>query len=422
VRPVGSTEELLRELAPQVLAALLRRYRDFDMCEDAVQEALLAAATRWPAGDLPADPKAWLITVASRRMVDRLRSERSRRRREDAVAAGGQRLVAPAADAGVGGAGTNGHDDDADGADDVLALLFLCCHPALSGASQLALTLRAVGGLTTAEIAQAFFVPETTMGQRISRAKQSIAAAGARFELPVDDREGRLAVVMHVLYLMFNEGHTASAGARLVRADLTTEAIRLTRAIHRRLPDDTELGGLLALMLLTDARRAARVDATGGLLPLAAQDRDRWDDDEIREGIDLITAALPSGPIGPYQLQAAIAAVHAEAPSTDETDWLQILGLYDILCRVSPNPMADLNRVVAYGEVNGAPAALRLLDDLATDPRLSEHHRTYTVRAHLLERTGDLATARTNYRAAARRTQSLPEQRFLEGRAARLLQ
>jgi RNA polymerase sigma factor (sigma-70 family) len=407
----GRAEDRLRGLAPQVLGALVRRYGHFDACEDAVQEALLAAARQWPESGEPADPKAWLITVASRRLTDALRSDASRRRREEADAVrdpdGG--ALAPAA------------DQVPTDADDTLTLLFLCCHPSLSASSQLALTLRAVGGLTTAEIAAAYLVPEATMGQRISRAKQSIQAAGSEFAMPPAAELGaRLAVVLHVLYLMFNEGYTASSGPDLLRPDLTTEALRLTRDVHRQLPDEGEVTGLLALMLLTDARRAARTGPDGGLIPLAEQDRSRWDRALIREGVALVTQTLATARLGPYQVQAAIAAVHDEAPTADDTDWVQILALYRVLDRIAPNPMATLNQAVALAMVDGPDAGLELLATLDDDRRLDGHHRLLSVRAHLLELAGDDAGARDAFRAAARRTTSAPERRFLEARAARL--
>jgi RNA polymerase sigma factor (sigma-70 family) len=405
-------EDLLRGLAPQVLGVLVRRYRNFDAAEDAVQEALLAAAVQWREHGVPESPRGWLITVASRRLADQMRSDAARRRREDTVAAlvPGDEAVAPPPG-----------EERAPAEDDTLTLLLLCCHPALSPASQIALTLRAVGGLTTAEIARAFLVPEATMGQRISRAKQQIKAAGAGFEMPADpERSERLGAVLHVLYLIFNEGYTASSGPALQRAELTGEAIRLARAVHERAPDDGEAAGLLALMLLTDARRAARTAPDGELVPLAEQDRRRWNADSIREGIDLITEALARGPVGAYQLQAAIAAVHAEATRAEDTDWRQIVGLYRLLERVAPNPMVTLNHAVAVAMVDGPQAGLDLLATLNADERIARHHRLEAVRAHLLELAGDEAAARTSYRTAARRTTSLPEQRYLEGRAARL--
>jgi RNA polymerase sigma factor (sigma-70 family) len=397
-------EALLRELAPQVLGALVRRHGQFDACEDAVQEALIAAAAQWPTQGLPDDPRAWLFAVASRRLVDEWRSEHARRAREERVA-----TLEP-----------DEEPTTLDG-DDTLALLFLCCHPALTPPSQIALTLRAVGGLATEEIARAFLVPEVTMAQRISRAKQRIKASGGTFELPADDaRDARLRAVQHVLYLIFNEGYTASSGPSLQRAELTREAIRLTRLLARLLPDDTEVAGLLALMLLTDARRDARTTADGDLVPLAEQDRDRWDRVAISEGIVLVEQTLPRGRIGPYQLQAAIAAVHAEAASGEGTDWPQILALYMLLERVEPNPMVTLNRVVALAMADGPQAGLELLATLDGDERLAEHHRLVAVRAHLLEQAGEVDAARAAYREAARRTTSLPEQRYLERRAAQL--
>jgi RNA polymerase sigma factor (sigma-70 family) len=404
--------DLLRALAPRVLGVLVRRYGRFDACEDAVQEALLAAAVQWPAEGQPESPRGWLVTVASRRLTDQLRSEHARRRREDAAAAQvpADEAFAPAPD-----------DEQPPEHDDTLTLLVLCCHPALSPASQLALTLRAVGGLTTAQIASAFLVPEATMAQRISRAKQSIRAAGGGFEMPPEpERTERLRVVLHVLYLIFNEGYIASSGPVLQRVELTREAIRLTRSVHALLPDDGEVAGLLALMLLTDARRAARTRADGTLIALAGQDRSRWNRAYIEEGTALITRALARATLGPYQLQAAIAAVHDEAPSAQDTDWPQILALYELLARVAPNPMVTLNHAVAVAMVRGPRAGLELLATLDADERMAGHHRLDAVRAHLLEMAGDHAAAVAGYRAAARRTTSLPEQRYLEARAARL--
>ena len=405
--------DLLREFAPQVLGALVRRHGQFDACEDAVQEALLAAAVQWPVEGVPDRPRAWLLTVAGRSLVDQWRSESARRRREQAAALDPAGL-APAADhPGIG-------DRDAD---DTLVLLFLCCHPALSVPSQLALTLRAVGGLTTAEIAAAFLVPEATIAKRISRAKQQIRNAGTRFELPPRAQRAEwLGVVLHVLYLVFNEGYTTSSGPVLHRADLTAEAIRLTRVLHRLLPGEGEIAGLLALMLLTDARRAARTDADGSIVPLAEQRRDRWDTAAIAEGQALLTATLGTVPVGPYQLQAAIAALHDEAPTADATDWPQILALYEVLAQVAPGPMVTLSRAVALVNVHGPRAGLALLGTLDTDDRMSHTHRLEAVRAHLLEQAGDTTAARESYLRAAAVTASLPEQRYLTVRAARLHQ
>jgi RNA polymerase sigma factor (sigma-70 family) len=412
VRTDALVEDLLRRLAPQVLGVLVRRHGQFDACEDAVQEALLAAAVGWPREGIPENPRGWLITVADRRMTDQLRSEQARRRREDRVAA-----EVPA-DASIGrGAG----DVQAPDHDDTLTLLFMCCHPALSPASQIALTLRAVGGLTTSEIASAFLVPEATMAQRISRAKQRIKATGIPFRMPAEpERADRLRVVLHVLYLIFNEGYSASSGPDLQRGELTREAIRLTRAVHRLLPDDGEVAGLLALMLLTDARRAARTRPDGTLVPLAEQDRRRWNRESIEEGIALVTDALSRTPVGPYQLQAAIAAVHDEASRSEETDWAQIVALYELLERIAPNPVITLNHAVAVAMVRGPRAGLDMLDSLDGDDRVARHHRLDAVRAHLLEMAGDDAAALSSYRLAARRTTSLPERRYLEARAARL--
>ncbi|MEV0650686.1 sigma-70 family RNA polymerase sigma factor [Phytomonospora sp. NPDC050363] len=403
-------EDLLRECAPQVLGGLIRRHGQFDLCEDAVQEALLAAATQWPKEGVPDNPRGWLVTVATRRLTDLWRSDDARRRREATVA-----LQEEAHAAGPG------DDEGPPDHDDTLMLLFLCCHPSLSPSSQIALTLRAVGGLTTGEIAKAFLVPESTMGQRISRAKKSIKNSGTGFRMPpLAERRKRVGVVLHVLYLIFNEGYTATSGADLLRVDLTDEAIRLTRAVHRLLPDDGEVAGLLALMLLTESRRTARTTPDGALVPLAEQDRSRWNAERIAEGVGLITDSLARTPAGPYQLQAAIAAVHAEAPSAEETDWAQILALYDILARLTPGPMVSLNRAVALAMVDGPRKGLDALDGLAEDDRMTEHHRLEAVRAHLLEMAGDPAAAREGYRKAAKLTTSAPEQRYLESRASRL--
>ncbi|HEY8846111.1 MAG TPA: sigma-70 family RNA polymerase sigma factor [Candidatus Limnocylindrales bacterium] len=408
----ASFEDLLRDLAPQVLAALTRRFGSFETAEDAVQEALLAAATQWPEQGVPENPRGWLITVGSRRLTDQLRSDLARARRETAAAAllPPLELVAPAAD----------EDLPAD-EDDTLTLLFLCCHPALSAASQVALTLRAVGGLTTAQIAQAFFVPEATMAQRISRAKQSIKSAGATFGMPpAEERAERLRVVLHVLYLIFSEGYTTSSGPDLQRQDLTAEAIRIGRDLQRLLPDEGEVTGLLALMLLTDARRRARTGPGGSLVPLAEQDRGLWDAGSIREGVALISDTLTRARLGPYQLQAAIAAVHDEARRPEDTDWPEIVALYELLARISPNPMVTLNQAVAVAMVDGPRAGLELLATLDGDDRMTGHHRVDAVRAHLLEMAGERADARDSYRTAARRTTSIPERRYLESRADRL--
>jgi RNA polymerase sigma factor (sigma-70 family) len=403
------SEALLRRLAPQVLAVLTRRYGQFDACEDAVQEALLAAIQQWPEQGLPDTPRGWLIAVATRRLIDELRADRARRAREDAATEPVQRLERPAAEL-----------QPAEG-DDTLTVLFLCCHPALTPASQIALTLRAVGGLTTAEIARAFLVPEATMAQRISRAKQTIKAAGMTFALPPEaERPARLQAARHVLYLVFNEGYTASAGPELRRAELAGEAIRLTRLLHRLTPSDGESAGLLALMLLTDARRAARVGPDGLLIGLADQDRELWDRSAIAEGTELVERALANTPIGPYQLQAAIAAVHADAASADQTDWRQIVGLYTLLERLAPNPVFALNRTVAVAMADGPAAGLEQLAAIEDDERLAGHHRVAAVRAHMLELAGDPEGAASSYRAAARLTTSLPERRYLESRAAAL--
>ncbi len=402
-------EHLLRELAPQVLGAVIRRFRDFTAAEDAVQEALLAAALQWPTEGVPDNPRAWLIQVAGRRMTDTIRAELARRRRETAVAAELEYL-APAAEI-----------DTDEAQDDTLILLFMCCHPALTPSSAIALTLRAVGGLTTAEIASAFLVPEATMAQRISRAKSNIKSSGVPFRLPTEaERTQRVGAVLHVLYLIFNEGYVASAGPQAQRLDLSHEAIRLTRALHDLLPLDGEVAGLLALMLLTDARRAARTGPDEELIPLTKQNRSLWDRKEISEGIALITATLSKGSIGAYQLQAAIAAVHDEAALAEDTDWPQVLALYGLLKRMSDNPMVALNHAVAAAMVHGPSAGLDLLETLDQDGRLAGHHRLDAVRAHLLEMAGQPEAAIVHYRLAAARTSSLPERNYLLTQAARL--
>jgi RNA polymerase sigma factor (sigma-70 family) len=406
------TEHLMRELAPQVLGAVMRRFGDFAAAEDAVQEALLAAVTQWPATGVPANPGGWLFHVASRRMLDQRRSENARRRRE-AIAVDEDPPVlrhVPADEIGY-----------AMDRDDTLILLFMCCHPALTPASAIALTLRAVGGLTTAEIASAFLVPESTMAQRISRAKQSIRTSGVPFQMPTNaERTERLGAVMHILYLIFNEGYTSSTGPQLQRVEFSTEAIRLTRELHRLRPDDGEVAGLLALMLLTDARRPARTGRDGELIPLDEQDRNRWDRTQIDEGTALVTAALERGSIGPYQLQAAIAALHDEAPRVADTDWMQILALYSLLEHMSDNPMVTLNRAIAAAMVHGPSTGLDMLARLDADQRMAGHYRIDAVRAHLLELSGDHAGAIAHYRTAAGRTTSLPERHYLLMKASRL--
>jgi RNA polymerase sigma factor (sigma-70 family) len=402
-------EALLRELAPQVLGALVRRYGagQFHLCEDAVQEALLAAAIQWPSEGVPDNPRGWLITVAVRKLLDQVRSEQARRVREDRTAAESEMLAEPVS------------------ADDSLALLFGCCHPALSVPSQIALTLRAIGGLSTAQIAAAFGVPEATMAQRISRAKQTLKEAGADFALRPGQARERLPAVLHVLYLVFSEGYAASEGDVVTAPVLSDEAIRLTRWLGRLLPDPrepyyAEVTGLLALMLLTDARRPARTGPDGGLVPLAEQDRNRWDRDKIDEGTALITSALPQGDPGPYQLQAAIAAVHDEAATMDDTDWPQVLGLYDLLLAIAPNPFTALNRTVAVAMVHGPEAALDLLAELGQDKRMVSYHRLFATRGRLHELDGNLADAAADYDRATELCTSGPERRHLAGRAKKI--
>ena len=407
-----SVEQLLRDLTPQVLGALTRRHRDFAAAEDATQEALLAASTQWPLEGVPDNPGGWLYKIALRRLSDHARSEIARRRREELIAgelAIEEMLTQPTES-----------DFDPD-QDDTLALLFMCCHPSLTTSSAVALTLRAVGGLTTQEIAKAFFVPEATMAQRISRAKQAIKDSNIPFSLPSgEEREERLDAVMQVLYLVFNEGYTSSGGEKLQRVDLSTEAIRLTRALNEAVTDSPEVVGLLALMLLTEARSAARSGPAGELIPLDEQDRTRWDKALIQEGVALSAQAMSSSLIGPYQLQAAIAAIHDRAETTEQTDWPQIRALYGLFLRISDNPMVALNHAVATAMVEGVEAGLRLVDTIARDARLKEHYRIHAVRAHLYERAGKHQLALEHYRLAADGTSSLPERNYLLSKAARL--
>jgi RNA polymerase sigma factor (sigma-70 family) len=401
-----SIERLLKELTPFVLGVVVRRFKDFPAAEDAVQEASVAAVLQWPQEGIPENPRAWLTQVAFRRMTDHIRSESARRRRESEVAQTTDVFAA---------------DESSTGEDDTLILLFMCCHPSLTSASAIALTLRAVGGLTTAEIAHAFLVPEATMAQRISRAKQTIKNSGIPFQLPtLAERTQRLRAVLHVLYLIFNEGYTSSTGPDLSRADLSGEAIRLTRIVHRLQPEDTEVAGLLALMLLTEARRKARATTEGDLIPLEQQDRSLWDRQLIDEGVEILSATLPKGAVGPYQLQAAIAAVHDEAAEYGQTDWPQIMALYDLLGRMSDNPIVRLNYAIAVAMVHGPSKGLELLESLESDARLTNQHRLSATRAHLLEMSGDIERAVALYRKAAARTASTPERNYLLTRAARL--
>jgi RNA polymerase sigma factor (sigma-70 family) len=396
----GDLEDLLREAAPRVLAAVVRRFGDFADSEDAVQEAMIDAARQWPVQGTPESPTGWLIAVASRRMTDRIRADSARRAREEHFAA--EPEPGPTTEA-----------------DDTLALIFMCCRPELTPASAIALTLRAVGGLSTAQIAAAFLVPEKTMGRRIARAKQTVAEAEEPFGLPgAAERAERLRTVLSVLYLIFNEGYAASEGADLARTELSGEAIRLTRIARLALPEEPEVGGLLALLLLTDARRPARTDARGELVPLDEQDRSLWDAAAIAEGHRIMGEAIAAGAVGPYQLQAAIAAAHDRAPRAEDTDWGEILALYGLLEGVAPGPMVSLNRAVAAAMADGAQAGLDLLAEV--EPRLQGHHRVHAVRAHLLELAGDGAGAHAEYVRAAELTASIPEQRYLTKRAARL--
>jgi RNA polymerase sigma factor (sigma-70 family) len=406
----AEVEGLLRGLAPQVLGAVVRRYGHFDLAEDATQEALTAAAQQWPRDGLPESPKGWLITVTSRRLTDFMRSEQARRLREGTVAQWRSVGSAPSVDERRTG-----------DSDDTLVLLFMCCHPALSPASQVALTLRAVGGLSAAEIARSLLTSEQTVARRITRAKQSIGESGVPFALPApDELAGRLRAVLKVLYLIFNEGYASTAGTALARTDLAAEAIRLTRALHASLPDDSEVAGLLALMLLVHARHRARTAPDGSLVPMAEQDRSLWDQAAIEEGTALVTAALPRGPAGPYQLQAAIAALHDEAESAEATDWPQITALYGVLLRLEDNPVVALNHAVAVSMVSGPRAGLELLERLGAEPRVNADRRFHAVRGHLLEKAGDPAGALEAYRAAARLATNVEHQRYLNRQVGRL--
>lgn len=405
-----NAEHLLRELAPQVLGAVMRRYRNFSACEDAVQEALIAAAAQWPSEGMPTNPRGWLLQVALRRMTDQVRSEIARRNREAVAMDDVPLVVAPEL-----------YSEPEIDPDDTLVLLFMCCHPSLSPASAIALTLRAVGGLTTGEIAKAFLVPEATMAQRISRAKQSVKTSRVPFRMPdADERAQRLSSVLHVLYLIFNEGYTSSGGTELQRTDLSSEAIRLMRLLQRLVPKNGEVLGLLALMLLTDARRAARSGPNGELIPLDEQNRTLWDQAAITEGVQLVSEAFAHGAVGEYQLQAAIAALHDEAPTTEATDWPQILALYGVLIRLSDNPMVVMNHAIAAAMVHGPAKGLELLKPLETDERLTENHRLDAVKAHLLERAGEYDAAIKLYRVAATKTSSIPERNYLLLRAAQV--
>jgi RNA polymerase sigma factor (sigma-70 family) len=388
-------EGLLRELAPQALGAVARRYGDFADAEDAVQEALVAAAAEWPR-KLPDKPLSWLITVTSRRLVDEYRRKDARRRREDLAAS----LSMNQAEA-------------VPSSDDSLVMLFLCCDDTLSSTLSIPLTLRAVAGLTTREIAAAYLVPVATMAQRISRAKAQLR--GHRFELPTDPA-ARLRSVCEVLYLLFNEGYTSSSGPDLLRVDLSGEAIRLARMLHGQAPSDPEVAGLLALMLLTEARRPARTTAAGALVPLAQQDRSHWDHALIAEGVRLLNATLAAGRIGEYQLLASVAALHDEAASHTSTRWAQIAKAYARLESLTGNPMVRLNRAVAVAMVEGPASGLALLDGL----ELHDSHRLHAVRAHLLHETGDLAAAAQEYTAAAARTDNARERDYLVEQAARV--
>jgi len=404
-----NVEHLLRELTPQVVGALTRRYRDFAASEDAVQEALLDALAQWPRDGVPENPGGWLYRTATRRLNDEMRSAMARRRREEQIASEEDLQVA---------AMDEGFEPDQD---DTLLLLFMCAHPALTPVTAVALILRAVGGLTTREIAAAFLVSETTMAQRISRAKQTIRDSKVEFVLPSEqERTQRLEAVLHVLYLIFNEGYASTTGDQLQRVDLSSEAIRLTRALSESVTDYPEVRGLLALMLLTDARRAARTDPDGELIPLDEQDRTIWDQQLIAEGTSMVAKAMSDRRVGPYQLQAAIAALHDQAPTTELADWPQIQALYRVLESMNRNPMVGLNLAVATAMAEGPDAGLLVVDSVASDDRMKEHYRVHAVRAHLLERAGRKADALESYRRAAETTANLPERNYLLRKMARL--
>ena len=405
-----SIQQQLRALTPQVLGILVRRYRDFPGCEDALQEALIAAAAQWPRDGIPDNARGWLLKVATRRLTDQIRADTARRLREQLVVSlvPADEQIAHAADA-------------ASDRDDTLDLYFMCCHPALSLSSQVALTLRAIGGLTTAEIARALMVPEATVAQRVSRAKQTIKRAGGSFGEPTSlEQSERLPAVLNVLYLIFNEGYAPTSGTDVVRVDRSSEAIRVTRLLRQRIPAHPEVTGLLALMLLTDARRNARVDDEGMIVPLDEQDRSRWHRGQIAEGVALLQEALAAGAVGKYQIQAAVAALHDEASSTDTTDWPQILALYTLLQWMADSPMVRVSRAIALAMVAGPVAGLRALDSLAADPVLRDHYRLAAARAHLHERAGNREQAVVLYREAADSTTSTAERHYLLLRAARL--
>ncbi len=395
-------EDLLRDAAPRVLAAVARRFGDFADAEDATQEAMLAATQQWPRQGTPENPVGWLIHVATLRVIDRVRSESSRRDREAAAAVRESRDPPPSPE----------HDD-------TLALMFMSCHPELTPASAIALTLRAVAGLTTAEIAAAFLVPQATMAQRISRAKRTIKASGIAFPMPTGEEwSERLASVLHILYLIFNEGYLTSGGPQLARADVSREAIRLARIVHRALPEDQEVAGLLALMLLTEARRSARTTADGELVPLDEQDRSLWDRELIAEGVELARAPSSTGAAGEYLIQAQIAALHDTAARPQDTDWRRIAALYAVLEQMTSNPMISLNGAIAVAMFEGPETGLALLAPL--EQPLAGHHRLHATRAHLLEMSGELDAAFAEYRTAANRTTNLPERDYLTMKAARV--
>ncbi|MGX7676620.1 RNA polymerase sigma factor [Plantactinospora sp. DSM 117369] len=405
---VDTVERVFREERGRLLASLVRHFGDLDLAEEVASDAIEAALLHWPVQGVPTRPAAWLLTTARRKAVDRLRRDRAYAARLAVLQAEAVR-VEPAAPA---------PDGDGDLPDDRLRLFFTCCHPALPAEAQIALTLRCLAGLSTAEVARAFLVPVTTMAQRIGRAKKKIRGARIPFRVPdVAELPGRLPGVLRVIYLIFTEGYAASSGPQLVRADLADEAIRLARILHRLLPREPEVTGLLALLLLVDARRAARCTAEGDLVLLDEQDRTLWDHDRIAEGRRLVPGALTSRP-GPYAVQAAIAALHGEAADVASTDWPQVVALYDVLARVAPSPLVALNRAVAVALRDGPAAGLPLLDALDADGRLAGYHLLPAARADLLRRLGRTGEATTAYRRALELVGTEPERAFLRRRLA----